>query len=269
MINPVPWIGVLVVIVTQKLWPQSFEFLFLLNIWAVSLPHTFSTFTRSDRKTVKHLSFTLLLGILFAVLVTFTAASQGMVLVYSFYFLWQQFHYCKQNFGLARKAHPEGPRWFDLTYYIGSTAVILLALVSEGPQNFFGYALVNPLPVSLSKISALVLVCALLVPILVRRKGIVPALEHAAIFSFAYLFTEHFALGWLCLNVFHNLQYLSFMKLVEKKFSFLVLPAGLTLILFVLQKEAFGAWVIPSMLALNFTHYTLDGLIWKNVRGAA
>jgi hypothetical protein len=73
------------------------------------------------------------------------------------------------------------------------------------------------------------------------------------------------------MNVFHNLQYLKFMKSYEEKLSFLRVPLVLTLLLYILQFHVFKGLIFLSlplglslMLALNFTHYTLDGLIWKN-----
>ena len=207
---------------------------------------------------------------IFALAVMGLANSSGMVVLYSLYFYWQQFHYGKQNYGLARwETHQT--KNYDQIFYLLIVGLCLMGLLSQGGQSFFGYMLYAPLTMALSKGTLFAIVLALtalycwLRP--TQRKH---ALSHTMIFSFAYLYCEHFALGWLLLNVFHNLQYLKFMKQFENHLSYLFLPGVLTLSLYLLQFHVLEGLIIFSipigltfMMALNFSHYTLDALIWK------
>jgi hypothetical protein len=265
-----PWSGVLLSFGLYKLFPTSFNTLFLINIWLFSLPHTFSTFTRSDRRSGTHITLVLGLMMVFALSVMGLANTSGMVVLYSLYFYWQQFHYGKQNYGLAHwETHQTNS--FDQIFYLLIVGLCLMGLLNQGGQSFFGYMLYFPLSLKISKLVIFALVLAVTgVYCWLRPTQIKHALSHSLIFSFAYLYCEHFALGWLLLNVFHNLQYLKFMKQFEKQLSYLILPAVLTLTLYLVQfhvLEGFILFSIPMgltlMMALNFSHYTLDALIWK------
>jgi hypothetical protein len=267
-----PWCGVGLVYFLNKFFPTSFNTLFLINIWLFSLPHTFSTFSRSDRRSTKQIALTTTLILFFLISVLTVSNVSGVVFLYSVYFFWQQFHYGKQNFGLANWQRVGRPNFLDKMFYLSIVALSLVGLLSDGPQAFFGYALYSPFTQTISKVSIFSSMFALNILYLVfRPKQLVHALSHTLIFSFAYLYCEHFALGWLLMNVFHNLQYLKFMKSYEEKLSFLRVPLVLTLLLYILQFHVFKGLIFLSlplglslMLALNFTHYTLDGLIWKN-----
>lgn len=269
-----PWCGALLVYLLTRITPTSFTTLFLINIWLFSMPHTFSTFTRSDRRDPKKVALTLslLMGFLISVML-FTQMS-GLVLLYSVYFYWQQFHYGKQNFGLAQWESTKRPGLIDQGFYLSIVGLSLVGLLGGETQSFFGYALYFPWKFSVSALSIFFIMSAITIGyVLHRPEQKYHAIGHTLIFSFAYLFCEHFALGWLVLNVFHNLQYLKFMKSFEKQYRFLLVPIILTGTLYILQFHVFKGFILFSvplslglMLALNFTHYTLDGLIWKRAR---
>lgn len=268
-----PWLGVGLTYVLFRLHPASFETLFLINIWLFSLPHTFSTFTRSDRRDRKKVALTVALLVSFYLGITAFTNVAGMVLLYSFYFYWQQFHYGKQNFGMSRWDGAQRGRVSQF-FYLAIVFLCIAGLLSDGAQSFFGYALFNPLPMALPKIVFISAIALLTLGYLFYRpREWKHSLSHVCIFSFAYLYIEHFALGWLLLNVFHNLQYLKFMKGYEHGLRFLILPALLTGVLYVLQFHVVKGFIwfslpmsLGLMLALNFTHYTLDGLIWRKIK---
>lgn len=266
-----PWLGVGCTYLVYKLYPTSFNVLFLINIWVFSLPHTFATLTRSDRRSPNHLLLTMGLLILFTIAVMTFANTSGLVLLYSLYFYWQQFHYGKQNLGIAGWEVGEKVSVLDQVFYLSIVALSLCGLLGNGAQGFFGYTLYFPFNLQFSKIALFASISLLTVLyIQLKPKHLRPAIEHSLIFSLSYLYSEHFVLGWLLLNVFHNLQYLKFMKDYEKKTSYLIAPALLTGLLFLTQFHMFNNLILFSlplslttMLALNFTHYTLDSLIWK------
>lgn len=263
MTRLIPWTAMGFIFFVERFWPNYLYLIFFINIWFLSLPHTFSTFARSDLGSKKFFGLALFLGGIFLFLIYVLSLVKGMVFLFGCYFIWQHYHYTKQNFGLARKDDSTAPKWFDLFFYLSTSFIILLTLLGSGPLNFFGHALTNPLTFLIPKKVAILSVILLWLPYLFLRVGAIRAFEHGFIFMFSYIYLENFVLGWLCLNVFHNFQYLSFMKKVEKNLSFLILPIVLTLTFYLFQLFVKGEFIILLMLALNFTHYTFDGLIWQ------
>lgn len=273
MIHFGPWLFVLITLLILKLFPQSFNLLFILNIWGLSVPHTFSTFTRKDGRTNKEIlkSLSVYLSFFFAILVT--SHLYGMVVIYSFYFFWQQYHYSKQNFGIARQKADSKyfTYWLDQIFFLGTTVVAILCLFHGGSETFFGYQLKNIFRISLSESYAVPLnLSFLLMYLLLRRENYFLAISHVVLFTGAYTGHVPFAEGWLYLNVFHNAQYLIFMNVSEKKHHFLLYALGLTLALWFLSKFSLSGIMLNSfsliiflMLSLNFTHYIFDGIIWK------
>lgn len=267
----IPWLGVGVTYLLYQGFPPSFNVLFLINIWVFSLPHTFSTFTRSDRRSSRSVGLTMLLLSVFLVGIVAASNISGMVALYSFYFYWQQFHYGKQNLGVALREGRSLSQFLDKFFYLSVVALSLIGLFTGGAQSFFGYVLVSPIEHGLSKVSLFACITVLTtLYVLIRPKQRAHAISHSLIFSFSYLYCEHFVLGWLIMNVFHNLQYLKFMKSFEKNKSFILWPVGLTMVLYLLQFHVFNGLILLSlpvgvgiMLAINFTHYTLDAYIWK------
>lgn len=253
--------------------------LFLINIWGLSLPHTFSTFTRTDRRNSKNIIQATIAYICLFAIISLWASKIGMVLIYSFYFFWQQFHYSKQNYGIGRalKEDKNKSSWIDQLFYLMTTLTTLLALFYGGTEQFFGYNLINFFKLSLSPLVAMTINFLILTAYLCYRpKNYLMAISHVLMFSSAYVFNSNFAEGWLYLNVFHNSQYLFFMKNHEKRISFLLYSLALTSAFFLLTNLSFVEgtlvnsfpMILICMLSLNFTHYLFDGMIWKkNVLG--
>lgn len=266
-----PWIGVGIIYLIYQMFPLSFNSLFLINIWVFSLPHTFSTFSRSDRRSGKSLLSTFLMLSIFFMSVVAATNITGMVAVYSFYFYWQQFHYGKQNLGVALSASREKSKPIDHFFYLSVVLFSLMGLFTGGAQSFFGYVLIAPSVSFVSKIGLFGIIITLTaIYSIIRPSGRLHAISHSLIFSFSYLYCEHFAVGWLMMNVFHNIQYLEFMKKFEKNLSFLIAPVVLTGLFFILQGHVIDRAILFSlplgvgiMLSMNFTHYTLDAFIWK------
>ncbi len=258
-----PWAGFGLAFGLSKAFPQFLWLWFTLNIWILSVPHTFSTLTRSDRRERGAIFKTIFIFMSLFGSVLLVSHFINFVLIFSFYFFWQQFHYSKQNFGIARYGkHVHKAELVDHCFFLLVPLISVLGLFSSGPQVFFSYLINSPFSFSISRSQALILNLILLVSYLgFRRKVMQPALQHVALFSMAYLGIESFAVGWLCLNVFHNLQYLKFMFRFENRIQFLILPLMLSLALYGLEASAMVGF--SFILALNFTHYVLDGIIWR------
>ena len=185
--------------------------------------------------------------------------------VFLVYFLWQQFHYARQNLGVALwGSKNRRSDAIDQMFYLSTALLMVLGVFSDGPLEFFSYSISLPFGMGVSRWLPRLGIPALLGLYLVmrpRKDGRDKAIEHAMIFLMACFGSGTFASAWLCLNVYHNLQYLKFMRDFEKSLRFLVLPVLLAVSLFCLERVGWVPAVI--FLALNFTHYTLDAIIWK------
>jgi hypothetical protein len=196
-----------------------------------------------------------------------------MVAVFSFYFYWQQFHYSKQNLGIGRKMQKQpGSLLVDKIFYLGVSAIAIAGLFNGEGEVFFGYKLFNVFPFSISATAAFSInLIFLSIYMLYRRSFDKMAIMHTAIFSLCYLLPENFAEGWLYLNIFHNTQYLFFMKIFERNLFFYLNAILVTCFFYILyylaNKYGMMLYSFPitifMLLALNFSHYVFDGVIWK------
>jgi len=94
------------------------------------------TFSRSDRRTVKSIGLTILLLTLFLIGIVVATNLSGMVAVYSFYFNWQQYHYGKQNLGLALREGHERSKIIDNVFYLSVVRLSLMGLFTGELSHF-------------------------------------------------------------------------------------------------------------------------------------
>lgn len=233
------------------------------------MPHSFSTFTRDDLRTTSIALKALLLFLTFFFLLNGMMARMGFVLIYSFYFYWQQFHYTKQNMGIGSweiKKKASKDLYIDYTFYFTVSIVSIAASFYGGGIQFFGYTLLNPfLWFTITPFAAIIVnVTALSLYIYLRPMAWKMGLTHALIYTLAYLVMNNFVLGWILLNIFHNSQYLVFMKAEERNLK-VFLYAGILAFLFyfILHSDTFIIFSLGIMLSLNFTHYIFDSIIWR------
>ena len=271
-----PWIFVLISAILVHFIPITFPVLFAVNIWGLSMPHTFSTFTRGDLRRPKVSAIAFILFLILAGIIYTASFKFGFVLVYSFYFYWQQFHYTKQNMGIGvwdQKDRSKKERVIDETFFFLVTIISILGIFHGENIQFFAYQLINPIKLSLNSNLAIAINTILfLIYIYLRPKNIKMAFTHTLIFTFSYLMINNFAIGWLLLNILHNSQYLIFMHQKEKNFLFVIYAVIFSLIFYgviELSAKSGNLFFIPItisivlMLALNFTHYLFDAFIWK------
>lgn len=121
-------------------------------------------------------------------------------------------------------------------------------------------------------------------------------LSHFTIFGVGYLLIDDVTTGWIVLNVWHNIQYIMFVwwfnnnrfkDTIDPERPFLsrlcqsnqvVVYLG---VCFILSSVIYAGMqiggsladpipvTIVSMMAINFHHYVVDGMIWKRKRAAA
>jgi hypothetical protein len=273
MILTAPLFAAVLSLILVKISSLSFSSIFMINIWLLSVPHSFATFLRSDLRSFKHFSKSFLLYFAFFILLVYASYKSGMVAVFSFYFYWQQFHYSQQNLGIGRKMQKQpGTLWVDKVFYLSVTAIAVAGLFNGEGEVFFGYKLFNVFPFSIGVIGAfsINLIC-LIAYMLYKGFFDKMAVIHTAIFSLCYLLPENFAEGWLYLNIFHNTQYLFFMKSFERNLFFYLNAILVTCFFYILyylaNKYGMMLYSFPitifMLLALNFSHYVFDGVIWK------
>ena len=147
MIYLIPWLLVSIAAIGARLHPMSLGLLFSLNVWCLSMPHSFSTFTRQDLRTFNFGLKALFLFIAFFIFLSTTMNRFGFVIIYSFYFYWQQFHYTKQNMGIGiwkTKDRTTREIIIDYAFYFLVAIASITASFYGGGIQFFGYSLINP-----------------------------------------------------------------------------------------------------------------------------
>ncbi|NDG83638.1 MAG: hypothetical protein EBX52_01200 [Proteobacteria bacterium] len=243
--------------------PGIFPFLFFAGIWGTSFPHTFAGFTRKDLRNPRDIGKALLIYGLVLFPVLLLRADYDLRALFVLYFFWQQFHYARQAYGICKRE--TGLREmgsFDSTCFVAIQLIGAFTALSKGPQAFFGYALSNPLPFTLSPLAGGLLILGLSALHLSLRPANtrVHLLTHTGAVLAAFVSGNHFLEGWLALNLFHNLQYLVLMIRDHGGLKNLTLPAALTIALYFLN-QAFPLTLF--LISLNFTHYIWDGLVWR------
>ena len=243
-----------------------YEKLVFLNVWFLSVPHTFATFFRSDLRTpVRGAIAVLVFFALLLLCIAFRNSSDLSVLVLAYFFA-QQFHYSRQNFGFSRIGGAvEGGSVLETVFYPAVAMISILGALSKGPINFFGFAVRNPLPFQVQESFTAVALSVLMAAILLfrPRKNWPHAVLHLALNGALFWFSNHFIFVWFMINVLHNFQYLLLMIRVERSARVLAFPYLLS---FGLALIAGLPEMILVFISINFTHYLWDARIWRGVR---
>lgn len=295
--------------------PAALVVVVLIDIWLFANPHLVATYTRigaraADIRQNWFLIFCLPTIVLAGVVVT--ALAYEVAGLFTLYFITQTYHVTRQSFGISRayrraeSSHVRPDRWAEGLVYL-FPAWGLLGRCAEMPQAFLGY------PIHLPAVSAQLVdvagVATLAASLWWLQRQCRAALagqsnwrhdsfvaSHLLVSFIAYVWTPDITMGWLVVNIWHNLQYLLFVW-VQNIRRDSALRGGPTARISVdgLRKKAFrygclclafGAalyqaahwtgtqllWLgLPTVLmahfTLNFHHYLVDGVIWKRRRG--
>ncbi len=287
-----------------------------LDTWLFANPHLVATYTRlgageGGMRRHRFLIFVLPLQVLVAVVVT--ALAYEVPGLFTLYFVAQTYHVTRQSYGIARayrrasgQAHvPDG---LTQALIYGVPAWGLLMRCAQGPQTFLGLPISLPVvPMAWAQtVGLLVLACAVLWlwrltravrTSLVdwRHDGFVAS--HVLVSLVAFVAVPDITLGWLVLNLWHNLQYLLFVWAHNlrrdqqrvgnvahgsalrgllrhgARYAALCLVAGAVIFMLAEWLGARLLWLgLPTVLivhfTLNFHHYLVDGVIWKRRRFA-
>lgn len=279
-----------------------------VDIWLFANPHVIATFTRigapaADVRRHWFLVFVLPAIVLAGVLVT--ALAWEVAGLFTLYFVAQTWHVTRQSFGIARayRRTPTGAlqpdRLAEVLIYL-FPAWGLLARCAQAPEAFLGYPIHLPAVPSLAvdAVGLAAVACgawwvlrqaraALVGRIDWRHDGFVAS--HLGVSLVACLWIDDITVGWVVVNVWHNVQYLLFVwvqnlrrdertqaELSElggraARYAGVCLVLGAALYLAVDWAGAQLLWLgLPTVLIAHFTfnfhHYLVDGVIWKRRR---
>lgn len=291
-----------------------------VDIWLLANPHLAATYTRigalSSRVRLRW-ALIFVAPILILVGLTMVALAYEATGLFALYFVLQTFHVARQSYGIARRHDhrlevPCRALPYVLIYLFPAWGYLHRS--AQAPGSFLGYPIwLPPVPQELAAAvggaAVAGAVCWFACLGLGYARGARRAdgpfnsltLSHLVISWVGYVWISDITVGWLVVNVWHNIQYLMFVyrqrqagitmaKNTEESDSASVRPKSLVEVLkpaatFFLTCALCGAvlyaaasrvgesllWLgLPTILiahfVLNFHHYLADGLIWKRRR---
>jgi hypothetical protein len=296
--------------------PGLFTVLLVADLWLLGYHHVVATytrlaFTRESLRRNRFLAVDLLLLMTTATLALAFTAGAWVVATAFLYLQW--FHYMRQGYGLTRmyfRATPEGQVagsrdittdlviYFVPIYGIAARSATMGATFLDLPVK----TLVLPqVTITVLGIAAAVAGLGWLLRSSVAfARGTLDTLytgfvlSHVAIFLLAYVGIEDANTGWLAINVWHNLQYVLVVWMMnQKKYAggvdptarfisrisqpgriaiyFLSCLAISTVVYVILGSfvAIVGGGLAVSVgiyMGINFHHYVVDALIWKRRR---
>jgi hypothetical protein len=294
--------------------PALYAAVVVADLWFLGYHHVVSTYTRlgfSPRSLRRNrfLAVDLLLGIV--LVTTALAFTAGAWVVASAFLYLQWFHYMRQGYGISRmyfRATPEarvaGPRDLIGNAVIYVVPVYAIAHRSMTMGDMFLAMPVKTLAPPQAVVTLLAVASAVAVGVWFVRMGTRVAagtadvryegflVSHVVIFLAAYVWIDDANVGWLAINIWHNLQYVLVVWMVNvKKYggrvdadepllsrisqpgrpvTYFVCCLAITSLVY-LGLNRFTVMVMGGGLAatlgiymgINFHHYIVDALIWK------
>lgn len=292
-----------------------------LNIWVFANPHVLATYTRIgfNKKAIrKYWFFIFLVPLVVAVVVAFLALAYEIAGLFTLYLIAQTYHVSRQSFGIARNYQRLNTKSFRDDRLSESLIFVFplwgfLHWCAQSPEVFFGYPIKLPhIPavfLTVTGVIALILggcwlvrLCKLVIRGRTNYWHSCFVASHVCVFVIAYLCVTDITLGWLIVNIWHNIQYLLFVWLKNLQrdaahrdslqptasaepnnstasfpwrhaASYLTLCTLAGAAVFEMMDWMGGQllWLgLPTVLIAHFTvnyhHYLVDGVIWKRAR---
>ena len=276
-----------------------------VNIWCIANPHVVATYTRmniDNNAFQKHWFLIFIVPFIVLVALTITTLAYEISGLFTLYLFAQTYHVTRQSYGIARtyRRVAQCPLGRDVLAELLIYVFPLWGLLhwcSQGATSFLYY------PVSLPVVSPLLVnavggVALSLSAYWVMRQCRLAAIDdsnkshdwfvasHIGIFTVAYLLVDDITLGWLIVNIWHNIQYLLFVwwknsksvgfqfgnyeLSVKRGLQYLALCAVVGALLYALFDwigQQFLWLGLPTVLIIHFTmnfhHYWVDAVIWK------
>lgn len=299
--------------------PRLFPVLLFLDVWLLGYHHVVATYTRLafDRHSLRTNRF-LAVDLLFLVMagVVLLTLGRGAWLIASAFLYLQWFHYMRQGYGISRMYFRATPRGRGAASRdVLTDAVIYMVPIygiaqrsSTMGDTFLGSHVVRiVLPEPLIMILGAAAAAAVAGWTLrtasdwwqgrLDRPYAAFVASHALIFLIGYALIDDVNIGWLTVNVWHNLQYVLVVWMVNSKryangidptarllstisqpgrgwWYFGTCIAISTLVYFnlgLLTRVVVGGSLAATLgvyMGINFHHYVVDALIWKRRRVA-
>lgn len=300
------------------LWPALFLPILAVHSWAFGYEHLIATYTkllgcREDRARHRRLILygpPLVMLLLYAV-----GRAYGLIGLYVLYFGGQFFHTVRQSWGLAQQyRHRAGGipgdsvRLSEVTLWSVPVWGLLHRCAQQPGEFLFQPFWLPQVPHFVVQLAG-VLSCALWLywgytRVAAYRRGQLAVghtlymLSHLLIYLGGYLLIGDLNSGWLLVNVWHNVQYIAFVWMYNRRrfapgidpethiLSWLSQPGYLRAGLYLLVCVALATpvyYLLPRLgikldallkgvavptavtvsLTLTFHHYIVDGIIWK------
>lgn len=234
--------------VVARLDQAYFEMLVLADLWLLGYHHVIATYTKlagtcTDRCQNFNLIWLLLPGVLVTTFIM--GYLYGVISIVTIYFFWQWFHYVRQSWGIAQRyRHRSGPIAGNQLYLYQFTfwsvpVVGVLNRCYQNPNTFLAMPIWTPqVPLWLVQFGMLASACLvgwwLTTCLRAWKKGeralihTVYMLSHFLIFFCGYNLIENISIGWLMVNVWHNTQYITFVRMHnQRRFSGGIAAEGL------------------------------------------
>ena len=294
--------------------PSIFAAVLIADLWFLGYHHVISTYTRlgfssHSLRRNRFLAVDLLLIIVLATLALALTAGAWVVATAFLYLQW--FHYMRQGYGISRmyfRATPDG-QVSGATDYIANFVIYTVPVYAIAHRSMtlgdtFLEMPVRALPSAGPLVTMLGVAAAVSVAIWfvrlghrvssgtadVRYEGFI--LSHVVIFLVAYVFTPSADVGWLAINIWHNLQYVLVVWMVNVKryagrtdadepllsrisqpgrpVTYFMCCLAITTVVYIginrFTVLALGGGLAATLgvyMGINFHHYIVDALIWK------
>ncbi|WP_269759060.1 hypothetical protein [Variovorax sp. E3] len=290
-----------------------------VDIWLLANPHIVATYTRIGSMS-SHTRLRWALIVVAPILVlaglTVLALAYEATGLFALYFALQTFHVARQSYGIARRHDrrlqvPFRNLPYLLIYLLPAWGYLHRG--AQAPRSFLGYPIwLPPVPQELALAAGIAAIagslCWLVCLGYARREPQADApfntfvLSHLVISLVGYVWISDITVGWLVVNVWHNIQYLVFvyrqrqpgvgadsvsseasdtapahgkslLKKLRPPAAFFIGCAICGAALFVAASHIGESllWLgLPTVLiahfTLNFHHYLADSVIWKRHR---
>ncbi|HVG54653.1 MAG TPA: hypothetical protein VM846_09500 [Vicinamibacterales bacterium] len=298
--------------------PALYAAVVLADLWFLGYHHVVSTYTRlgfSSRSLLRNRFLALDLLVVIVVATTALAFTAGAWVVATAFLYLQWFHYMRQGYGISRmyfRTTPEGQvagaRDLVANAVIYTVPVYAIAQRSLTLGDTFLAMPVKSFAPPQIVVSVLAGIAAVSVALWFGRMGYRVATDtadvryegfifsHVAIFLVGYVFTADANVGWLAINVWHNLQYVLVVWMVNVKryggrvdseepllsrisqpgrpLTYFACCMAITTVIYLALNEftllALGGGLAATLgiyMGINFHHYVVDALIWKRRPG--
>lgn len=293
--------------------PAIFSIVLLLDLWLLGYHHVIATYTRiafnwQIARTHKFLVFILPVIVLAATFAFYRFF--GSWIIATIYFYWQWFHYTRQSYGVSRYYLSRAGN-APSSLYSPLQTLALYALPVTGilyrswqqPEKFllmdFWTFPISYWMVMLSAcVSSLLIVYQFYSWFKLYKTGelhgsyIIYILSHHLIFMTGYILIDDINIGWLCINMWHNMQYIIFVWMQNnhkykngeqahlfisrisqdgKMLIYMLTCVAITFFFYqslivvgmMINYTSMVSVSIVIFMGLNFHHYIVDSVIWK------